>query len=195
MPLLQFILLGAVAIWAFTPDKGLDLPQFGVLPFFLVCVWLSLGFAGWWGGIVPALNTMLPPILYFVVLSGCIRSIAVVPQVHPADGAVRGRAGTAWPLPEHARNQLDRTAHDRGAHHVLGHLQRPQRHGPAVRDVRGILHLSPAHLAPATGQVAGPGHSRMAALWRLSDRFARHHAGGAGGIGTRARILVWQDAR
>ncbi len=74
MPLLQFILLGAVAIWAFTPDKGLDLPQFSVLPFFLACVWLSLGFAGWWGGIVPALDTMLPPILYFVVLSGCIRS-------------------------------------------------------------------------------------------------------------------------
>lgn len=75
MPLLQFILLGAVGIWAFTPDKGLELPQFTVLPFFLVCVWLSLGFAGWWGGIVPALNTMLPPILYCVAISGCVRSI------------------------------------------------------------------------------------------------------------------------
>ena len=78
VPLLQFILLGAVVIWFFTPDKGLDLPQFIVLPIFLMCVWLSVGFAGWWGGIVPALDSLLPPILYFAVLSGCVRSTSAL---------------------------------------------------------------------------------------------------------------------
>jgi len=75
MPLLQVILLAGMGIWALTPDKGLDLAQFTVLPLFLFGVFLSLGFAGWWGGIIPALDKLLPPIFLFVILSGCIRSV------------------------------------------------------------------------------------------------------------------------
>jgi len=73
--LLQWVLLGAFTIWLTIPEKGIDLPQFWIIPPFLTCVWLSLGFAGWWGGIVPALERMAPPILLFVIITGCIRSV------------------------------------------------------------------------------------------------------------------------
>jgi len=75
LPLLQVILLGAFAVWVFVPDKGIDVPQFALMPVFLFCVWLSLGLAGWWGGIVPALERLLPPILLFVILTGSVRTI------------------------------------------------------------------------------------------------------------------------
>lgn len=74
-PLLQIVLLCGFGIWLLTRDKGTELPQFRVLPVFLLFVWLSLGFAGWWGGIVPALDKLLPPILLFVIVSGCVRSV------------------------------------------------------------------------------------------------------------------------
>jgi hypothetical protein len=74
-PILQVIVLLAFGVWLMTSEKGTDLPQFVILPFFLMCVWLSLGFAGWWGGIVPALDKLLPPILLFVIVSGAVRSI------------------------------------------------------------------------------------------------------------------------
>lgn len=74
-PLLQVTILCAFCIWLFTSDKGTELPQFRALPYFLVFVWLSLGSAGWWGGIVDALERMLPAILLFVVITGCVRSL------------------------------------------------------------------------------------------------------------------------
>ena len=74
-PLLFVCILAAFGVWLFTPDKGTELPQFRALPFFLVFVWLSLGAAGWWGGIVDALQRMVPAILLFVVISGCVRSL------------------------------------------------------------------------------------------------------------------------
>jgi putative inorganic carbon (HCO3(-)) transporter len=76
VPLLQPLVLAAFAIWLAMPNKGLDLPQFRTLPILLVFVWLSLGFAGWWGGIVPALEKLLPPMLLFVIVSGCVRSVS-----------------------------------------------------------------------------------------------------------------------
>jgi putative inorganic carbon (hco3(-)) transporter len=76
VPLLQPMVLGAFAIWLAMPNKGLDLPQFRTLPILLVFVWLSLGFAGWWGGIVPAVEKLLPPMLLFVIVSGCVRSVS-----------------------------------------------------------------------------------------------------------------------
>lgn len=75
-PILQILLLTAFAVWVFRADKGVDLPQFALLPALLLFVWLSLGAgAGWWGGIVPALNTLLPPMLLFVIVTGAVRSL------------------------------------------------------------------------------------------------------------------------
>jgi putative inorganic carbon (HCO3(-)) transporter len=74
VPLLQPILLAAFGIWLAMPDKGLELPQYRTLPILLLFVWLSLGFAGWWGGIVPAAERLVPPMLLFVIVSGCVRS-------------------------------------------------------------------------------------------------------------------------
>jgi putative inorganic carbon (HCO3(-)) transporter len=76
LPLLQVIVLTAFGIWALMPDKGLELPQFRLAPLFLLSVWLSLGIGGgWWGGIVPALEKLLPSILLFVIVTGCVRSV------------------------------------------------------------------------------------------------------------------------
>lgn len=75
-PLLFVGILAAFGVWLCMPDKGTELPQFRTLPFFLACVWLSLGAAGWWGGIVDALQRMVPAILLFVVISGCVRSLS-----------------------------------------------------------------------------------------------------------------------
>ncbi len=75
-PLLQIVLLTAFGTWCLGGNKGVDLPQFALLPILLVFVWLSLGVGGgWWGGIVPALNTLLPPMLLFVIISGSVRSL------------------------------------------------------------------------------------------------------------------------
>jgi O-antigen ligase len=75
-PILQILLLTAFGAWVFRSNKGLDLPQFALVPLLLLFVWLSLGAGGgWWGGIVPALNTLLPPMLLFVIVSGAIRSL------------------------------------------------------------------------------------------------------------------------
>lgn len=75
-PLLQVILLTAFGVWVFRTGKGVDLPQFPLLPLLLMFVWLSLGIGGgWWGGIVPALNTLLPPMLLLVIVSGSVRSL------------------------------------------------------------------------------------------------------------------------
>jgi len=75
-PLLQIILLTAFGVWCLRSGKGLDLPQFPVIPLLLVFVWLSLGIGGgWWGGIVPALNLLLPPMLLMVIISGSVRSL------------------------------------------------------------------------------------------------------------------------
>ncbi|MEO6185604.1 MAG: O-antigen ligase family protein [Steroidobacteraceae bacterium] len=75
-PLLQIVLLVAFGVWCTRAGKGLDLPQFALIPLLLVFVWLSLGIGGgWWGGIVPALNTLLPPMLLMVIVSGSVRSL------------------------------------------------------------------------------------------------------------------------
>src|SRR5687767_8281694 len=74
-PMLQLLVLIAFAMWLALPNKGIDLPQFRILPFFLIFVWLSLGNAGWWGGIVPALEKMLPPMFLFAIITGAVRSL------------------------------------------------------------------------------------------------------------------------
>jgi putative inorganic carbon (HCO3(-)) transporter len=79
-PLLQVLILVIFGIWLFIPNKGTDLPQFRALPWFLIFVWLSLGAAGWWGGIVDALQKMLPVILLFVAISGAVRSVSELRQ-------------------------------------------------------------------------------------------------------------------
>ena len=75
-PLLQILLLASFGVWMLTPDKGTELAQFRTIPVFLFFVWLSLGIGGgWWGGIVPALERLVPPILLCVILTGCVRSV------------------------------------------------------------------------------------------------------------------------
>lgn len=76
LPLLQVVVLGAFVIWLLMPGKGWELPHFRLLPLLLVFVWLSLGIGGgWWGGIVPAVEKLLPPMLLFVIISGSVRTI------------------------------------------------------------------------------------------------------------------------
>ena len=76
VPILQVVVISAFGIWVFMPDKGIELPQFRLLPLFLLSVWLSLGIGdGYWGGIVPALEKLLPPIFLFIIISGCVRSV------------------------------------------------------------------------------------------------------------------------
>jgi putative inorganic carbon (hco3(-)) transporter len=75
-PILQVLVLFAFGVWLMTSDKGTDLPHFVILPFFLLFIWLSLIAAGWVGGIVPALEKLLPPMLLFVIISGCVRSVS-----------------------------------------------------------------------------------------------------------------------
>jgi putative inorganic carbon (HCO3(-)) transporter len=76
-PILQITLLTAFGVWILCGNKGVDLPQFALLPILLVVIWFSLGVGGgWWGGIVPALNTMLPPMLLLVIVSGAVRSLS-----------------------------------------------------------------------------------------------------------------------
>jgi O-antigen ligase len=79
-PLLQILILVMFGVWLCTPNKGTDLPQFRALPFFLIFVWLSLGAAGWWGGIVDALQKMLPVIFLFIAISGCVRTVSELRQ-------------------------------------------------------------------------------------------------------------------
>jgi hypothetical protein len=75
-PLLQVMVLAAFAVWLMMPGKGAELPHFRLLPLLLVFVWLSLGIGGgWWGGIVPALEKLLPPMLLFVIISGSVRTV------------------------------------------------------------------------------------------------------------------------
>jgi len=74
-PLLQVVLLTAFGIWILIPDKGTELPQFRILPFLLMFVWLSLGFAGWWGGIIPAAERLVPAMLFFAIVTGAVRSL------------------------------------------------------------------------------------------------------------------------
>ena len=79
IPLLQIVLLTAFGLWLFCGDKGVDLPQFKILPLLLVFIWLSLGIGGgWWGGIVSALEKMLPPMLLLVIVSGSVRSLSAL---------------------------------------------------------------------------------------------------------------------
>ncbi|MEP7311044.1 MAG: O-antigen ligase family protein [Pseudomonadota bacterium] len=79
VPLLQIVLLIAFGLWLLCSDKGVDLPQFKILPLLLVFIWLSLGIGGgWWGGIVSALEKMLPPMLLLVIVSGAVRSLSAL---------------------------------------------------------------------------------------------------------------------
>ena len=75
VPVLQYTLLGAFALWLATPDKGLKYPQFALLPPFLMVAWIGMGLSGWWGGIVKILNLVLPPIFLFLTATGAVRSV------------------------------------------------------------------------------------------------------------------------
>jgi len=75
VPILQYTLMGAFALWLATPDKGIKYPQFKLLLPFLVVVWIGMGLSGWWGGIVKILDLIVPPILLFIVASGAVRSV------------------------------------------------------------------------------------------------------------------------
>jgi len=75
IPILQYLLLGAFALWLATPDKGLKYPQFMLLIPFLAVAWIGMGLAGWWGGIIKILNVVLPPVFLFLTATGAVRSV------------------------------------------------------------------------------------------------------------------------
>lgn len=75
IPILQYTLLAAFALWLAAPDKGMKYPQFGLLPPFLLVAWIGMGLSGWWGGIVKILNLVIPPFLLFMIASGAVRSV------------------------------------------------------------------------------------------------------------------------
>jgi hypothetical protein len=74
-PLLQIVLLTGSALWAFRSGRGLSQPQFKLLIPFMIVIWIGMGLNGWWGGIVKALDQLLPPILLFVIASGAVRTV------------------------------------------------------------------------------------------------------------------------
>ncbi len=75
VPIMQYGLVGAFALWLFTPDKGLKSPQFTLIPPLVIVAWIGMGLSGWWGGIVKILDLLLPPIFLFVAASGAVRSV------------------------------------------------------------------------------------------------------------------------
>jgi putative inorganic carbon (HCO3(-)) transporter len=75
VPILQYTLLGAFALWLLTPDKGLNHLQFKLLLPFLVVAWIGMGLSGWWGGITKILALVMPPIFLFLTASGAVRSV------------------------------------------------------------------------------------------------------------------------
>jgi O-antigen ligase len=75
VPILQYTLLGAFALWLAAPDKGIKYPQFGLLLPFLLVAWIGMGLSGWWGGIVKILNLIIPPFMLFMIASGAVRSV------------------------------------------------------------------------------------------------------------------------
>lgn len=75
VPIVQYTLLSAFALWLATRDKGLKNPQFALLLPFVLVAWIGMGLSGWWGGIVKILNLLLPPIFLFVTASGAVRSV------------------------------------------------------------------------------------------------------------------------
>lgn len=75
VPLLQYVLLTGMLVWLFRADKGLAQPQFKLLVPFLIVVWIGMGLNGWWGGIVKAVDQLLPPIFFFILASGAVRSL------------------------------------------------------------------------------------------------------------------------
>lgn len=74
-PILQSTMLTAMGIWALMPNKRVEYPQFKLLIPFMIVVWIGMGLAGWWGGIVKAIEKLLPPLLLFVMTSGAVRSV------------------------------------------------------------------------------------------------------------------------
>jgi len=75
IPILQYTLLGAFALWLATSEKGMKYPQFGLLLPFLMVAWIGMGLSGWWGGIVKILNLVIPPMFLFMIASGAVRSV------------------------------------------------------------------------------------------------------------------------
>lgn len=75
VPIMQYMLVSAFALWLGTPDKGLKVPQFALLPALLIVAWIGMGLSGWWGGIVKILDLLLPPMFLFIAASGAVRSV------------------------------------------------------------------------------------------------------------------------
>ncbi len=77
VPILQIVLLVGCAAWAVSRDKHFEYPQFKLIPPLLAIIWIGVGLsgAGWWSGLVDALDKLLPPLLMFVVATGAVRSV------------------------------------------------------------------------------------------------------------------------
>lgn len=75
VPVVQIVLLVALAAWVTGRDKGFELPQFRILLLLLIVMCLGVGFNGWWGGMPGVLVDLAPSIGIFLVASMATRTI------------------------------------------------------------------------------------------------------------------------
>ena len=114
VPILQYTLLGAFALWLATRDKGLKYPQFKLLLPFLVVAWIGMGLSGWWGGIIEDPDSGNSADLPVYNGLRCRAQRATAPHIHVAARGLRVRTGPARPLAAGRRDRMDRRRQSRG---------------------------------------------------------------------------------
>lgn len=75
-PLQQLLLVGCIAGYVFSGRSRSTLPQFPLILWFLLAASVSLGLAGWWGGVWPMLDRMAPVVVLFAILTVTTQELA-----------------------------------------------------------------------------------------------------------------------
>jgi O-antigen ligase len=76
--ILQVLLLLCMGLWLFAKNKRLDLPQFRLAAWFVLAALISVGMAGWWGGVVPRLQYLAPIMMMFVLIATVTRELSML---------------------------------------------------------------------------------------------------------------------
>jgi F0F1-type ATP synthase assembly protein I len=79
--ILQVLLMLCTGLWVFARHKHLDLPQFRLSAWFVFAALLSVGLAGWWGGIVPRLAGLTPAIMMFLLITSVARELSTLRKI------------------------------------------------------------------------------------------------------------------